>query len=124
MDREARRQYVIRTWAKIFAAGGIYLLVILLTPFRIPCPIRVLTGYQCPGCGVTRMLLSLLRLDFRQAFLDNAYVLCILPILIPWGIWRTKGYIDEDIPRFGKFETMLLIFLLAGAVVFAIIRNT
>ena len=123
MNREMRKRYVIRTWAEIAAIGGIYLLVILLTPLRIPCPIRFLTGFQCPGCGVTRMVLDLLKLDVRQAFRDNAFVLLILPVLVPWGIYRTKKYIEEDSQGYSIFELILLGILLAGAVLFGIIRN-
>ena len=123
MNREMRKRYVIRTWAEIAAIGGIYLLVILLTPLRIRCPIRFLTGFQCPGCGVTRMVLDLLKLDVRQAFRDNAFVLLILPVLVPWGIYRTKKYIEEDSPEYSIFELILLGILLAGAVLFGIIRN-
>ncbi len=32
------------------------------------CAVRRLTGYPCPGCGMTRAVLSALRLDFRAAF--------------------------------------------------------
>ena len=32
------------------------------------CPIRLVTGVSCAGCGMTRAWLSVLRLDLRQAF--------------------------------------------------------
>ncbi len=34
----------------------------------IGCPVRYATGISCPGCGMTRAWLSLLRLDFAGAF--------------------------------------------------------
>lgn len=34
----------------------------------VGCPIRLLTGISCAGCGMTRACLCALRLDFRQAF--------------------------------------------------------
>lgn len=33
----------------------------------IGCPIKFVTGISCPGCGMTRAWLSLLRLDFGAA---------------------------------------------------------
>ncbi|MCR5370934.1 MAG: DUF2752 domain-containing protein [Clostridium sp.] len=123
MDREQRKQYVIRTWTEILLIGLGYFLLVLFTPFRIPCPIRFLTGYQCPGCGVTRMVMALSRLDFRQAFLENAYVLCLLPVLIPWGIWRTKKYVEEGAQEFTAVEVVFLVLALASAIIFGIIRN-
>ena len=32
------------------------------------CPIKYLIGVPCPGCGLSRALAALLRLDFRTAF--------------------------------------------------------
>ena len=34
----------------------------------ITCPIKFLTGVSCPGCGMTRAVLSALRGDFKAAF--------------------------------------------------------
>ncbi len=36
--------------------------------FGITCPIKFLTGISCPGCGMTRAIISLLKLDFYKAF--------------------------------------------------------
>lgn len=48
-------------------------------PFR--CPVRWLTGLDCPGCGAQRMLHSLLRGDLREAWGHNAYLLAMLPVI-------------------------------------------
>lgn len=34
----------------------------------VTCPIKALTGISCPGCGMTRAWISLLRLNPRRAF--------------------------------------------------------
>lgn len=36
--------------------------------FKITCPIKMITGISCPGCGMTRAYLSLLRFDIAKAF--------------------------------------------------------
>lgn len=46
------------------------------------CPWHALTGLNCPGCGLTRLLESLLFGDFYQAFRYNP----LLFILLPFGI--------------------------------------
>lgn len=35
---------------------------------HIPCIYKTLFGIPCPGCGMTRAVLSALRLDFKSAF--------------------------------------------------------
>ncbi len=40
-----------------------------------PCPVLQLTGWQCPGCGSTRALYSLLHGDVATAFAMNPLLL-------------------------------------------------
>ena len=42
--------------------------------FSIPCMFYKLTNLYCPGCGITRMLFSLIKLDFYQSFRYNSIV--------------------------------------------------
>ena len=53
-----------KLWVSAAILAGVGLLYIL----QISCPIRALLGIPCPGCGMTRALLCLLRLDFAAAF--------------------------------------------------------
>lgn len=40
----------------------------VLYAFGVGCPIKLLTGISCAGCGMTRALISAVRLDFSAAF--------------------------------------------------------
>lgn len=42
--------------------------VFAYSKLSFPCLFRVLLHIDCPGCGMTRAYLSLLRLDFSAAF--------------------------------------------------------
>ena len=72
------------------AVGAGYALWVNLTHLSIPCPFHAITGLQCPGCGVTRMCLALLRLDVSGAWKANPVLLLLLPLLggcwaiVPW----------------------------------------
>lgn len=61
---------------------GLVLLGIAAVDLKVPCPFYALTGLFCPGCGTGRMLRSLLKLQFKQAFLYQPVVLCSLPIIV------------------------------------------
>ena len=56
------------------------------------CIFRALTGYDCIGCGVTRMFHALAHFDLLRAFAMNplAFVLtAISPFLIAWKVgWQ------------------------------------
>ncbi len=62
------RKKIIKIYAVILSIGLAYFLIIRLTGFSLPCFYLKTTGYQCPGCGATRMFMALFRLDFAAAF--------------------------------------------------------
>ena len=47
-------------------------MLVLIVVGYYRCPIYALLGVPCPTCGVTRAMLSLLRLDIRSYFKYNA----------------------------------------------------
>ncbi len=46
------------------------------------CPIKYLTGVPCPGCGLSRALAALLRLDFRTALRFHPMVFVLPPVVL------------------------------------------
>jgi hypothetical protein len=54
---------------------GVFFLV-----WGLPCPIKYLTGIACPGCGMTRALRAVVRLDFSAAFYYHPLWI-LLPVL-------------------------------------------
>lgn len=56
------------------------------TRFMPRCLFHELTGWQCPGCGSQRMLHALFHGNLREAWNYNAFLLCIIPLLIPM-VW-------------------------------------
>ncbi len=56
--------------------------------YFLPCPFRTLTGWWCPGCGLTRATHHLLRGDVMQALRFNLFVVAILLGLAgTWLAW-------------------------------------
>ena len=76
----------------LLSAAGIAFLGIYLSSFargglRIPCPLLLLTGRQCPACGMTRAAVSALRADFAAAFAHNA----LWPLGAAYLLWVWIG---------------------------------
>jgi len=59
------------------AVSGLY----ALTGFGFPCPLRTITGWDCPLCGGTRLGSSLLHGQVGQAFLYNPAVFVLMTVL-------------------------------------------
>ncbi|MGN1098594.1 MAG: DUF2752 domain-containing protein [Clostridia bacterium] len=73
----------------ILAAAG-FLAICALVGLLVGCPVKRFLGVPCPGCGMTRGCLALLRLDFSVAF--RWHPLCFLvPIFL-------VVYILKDLP--------------------------
>ncbi len=123
MDRKERTKIIVGIWLKVLLAGFAYLLVITFTGLRIPCWFYEMTGYQCPGCGVTRMAHALAHLRLREAYASNPYFFCLLPFFILYALYRSRKYIDGSGDQYSPAEKVLGGLVLAGAVIFGILRN-
>lgn len=56
----------------------IYLLISQKYGIEVNCIFSEITGLYCPGCGITRMFISLFNLDIYQAFRYNPLVFIYL----------------------------------------------
>lgn len=81
------------------------------------CPMVLITGLPCPGCGLTRAGVRLLRLDFAGAFQIHPF---IYPIVIYLGIFGWNRYIRKR--RMGGVLKVLLGIILIFMLLFYIWR--
>lgn len=116
------RKKKLRTLIIVLCAGIVYFIITQITSFRVPCPFYTLTGLLCPGCGVTRMIISLARLDFSAAFGYNPALMCLMPVwlagYIVYLIWKPeclsrKGWLFNA----GAYGTIALLLI------FGVVRN-
>ena len=82
-----------------------------------------LTGLDCPGCGVTRMCLALLRLDLSAAWSANPGMLVLSPLLLGLLSWRAVTYIRTGNRRFTRGETFLCWTLVVLFLLYGLLRN-
>jgi len=113
----------------VIAAGQALLIVggarITATFIEIDCPIRSLTGWQCPGCGSTRCVTALGSGDVPAAFrhnplLTSALVGSLIVALCGAGFPRSGNAIVSWVQRRKQPFTLLLITIIAAQTV---IRN-
>lgn len=86
---------------------------ILLTNhfFHTSCPIKLIFGLPCPGCGMSRACLSALSFHFIKAFKYHAFFIMI-PILAFVIIFKERPNINK-IYKSKIFWIILLILFIA-----------
>lgn len=105
----------------MLAAGLGYFVWIQITGLGIPCIFRTVTGWLCPGCGITTLILKLARLDMKGAFMANPFLMITSPLLIAEGIYAWYcGRKQRQLPKWNQYCLGLYIIAL---MLFGIIRN-
>ena len=109
-----KREYII--------IGGAFLLgVILMILFKVDCPWKKIFDIDCAGCGTTRMVVSLIQLDFYQAFRFNPFIFVLLVLCILYlGYILICKLLKKNYITIGK-KTFIVIVLLS--VIFMVFRN-
>ncbi len=125
MSAEQKKRFVqvMKPIAEVFGIGIAYIVFHEITGLAIPCPIKLITGKYCPGCGITRMLFALLRLDFQAAFLANRLLFFLLPLLVIYGMIKAVIYIGTGKNRQTLPEQIAVVFISIVTVAFWIMRN-
>lgn len=111
--------------APFLAAGGLLLAKNIYAEWVMPyvpmCPVRTLTGFLCPSCGLTHAVFALCRGDILEAAKQNAALLLGVALGLVWyaELWIRLFGGKKIIPRSGKFWLALLgIWML-----YAVVRN-
>lgn len=89
----------------------------------IPCPIHKITGLYCPGCGMTRMILSLFKLDFESAFRYNQLLFILFPFFIFLIINYIYSLIKEKEPIYKKINNKFWYVLIIILLIYGVLRN-
>lgn len=97
------------------------LILFLLFVLNIPvtCIFKSVTGISYPACGMTRAFISILHLNFLNAFLLNILsiplfiFICISVIIMIIEIFRNKfNYIPKLLNFLGKYWYIFIILLI------------
>ena len=113
------KQYLILTSLFI-----LYLIFYKITGYALFCPFYEITSLYCPGCGITRMFVSILTLDFYSAFRYNNMVFILLLLFILFYICKfislklnKKNFFTKPISN--KIWLSLLVVIL----LYGVLRN-
>ena len=97
----------------LYIIGILYLAIFIEYNIGIPCIFHELTGLYCPGCGATRAIAALIKLNFYQAIRYNLIIIVLLPLFIIYSLYQKK----EKIPKIVFYIISFIIIM------FGILRN-
>lgn len=120
-----RRSTVIAIWS-LLIAGAVYLFVFEpgKSGFFPPCVFRALTGFTCPGCGITRALHQALHGHLINAFTLNPLFFVLSPILLFGFLRYSVTVMRGRVLRHNVAPASLLYALFFAILSFWIFRNT
>lgn len=108
----------------LLGAGLFYAFICILAGHPlIPCLFHTVTGLYCPGCGVSRMCLSILSLDFASAFKANAAVFLLLPPGLVMALRMAVRYVRTGNTRPTQVQTCVFYVMVGVLLVFGVVRN-
>ena len=90
----------------------VILLIIYLVITKFTCMIKVITGFPCPSCGITRAYKSLLHLNFSEAWSYNPLYWFIPPVIL--------FILLSDKPLFNNAKIQLLFFIFVFTIIISI----
>ena len=115
-----------RAIAVIAGAGALHLGLGMAGITIWSCPIRAVTGLPCPGCGLTRATIELLRGDLTGSLQTHAFA----PLFIAGGVLMIVSLVLPERLRQGLFfalnqwevRTGLTSWVLFGLVIYWVVR--
>jgi hypothetical protein len=120
-----RRLSVVVIWCFLLVLSFyLYIFEPGKTGFFLLCPFRMLTGFQCPGCGSTRALHQLMHGHIINAFTLNPLFLISLPFLLFVLVRHTSFVMRGKTPRGNVLPASVIYAIFFIVLSFWILRNT
>lgn len=127
----------MRRFIPFFVIGFLYMVWLRCTGLGIPCPFRMVTGWKCPGCGISTMILCMTELDFAGAFQANPFLFVTWPLIVGEILFQrcfektvkemqagTQAKMQEKAEEeMQAINNSLLIAYLIALLIFGIARN-
>lgn len=100
---------------------GYYFIYTYAPKFTLKCIFYELTSLKCPGCGITKMLVSFLRFRFLEGIRYNVFLGVTFPFVL-W-IFVYSGYLYVVDKKNGRIFDVSCFIYVVLLLVWGIIRN-
>ena len=87
------------------------------------CPLKMMTGLDCPMCGATRAVHSLLRGDVVGAMDHNLLFVLLIPVVLYAFVAWTATRMGHPLPPVPITSRRVLVPLAVVMIAFTVVRN-
>jgi hypothetical protein len=90
------------------------------------CPVRLATGWDCPGCGSLRAVHALTEGELGTALSSNVVTVALLPLaVVLWVAWTRRAWRGGGAPVLGSSRRQLLagVAVATALLAFGLVRN-
>ncbi len=105
-------------------ASGLFLFISINLKLP-PCYVKALTGFDCPACGGTRMVINIAKLNFIKAFHYNPFMFLAFIYGILFFILLNISILNKKaIQIINKLYCLKMCYIwCTGLIIFTIVRN-
>lgn len=121
MNRRKRAIVVILIISALAVLASIIIFILPALNIEYICPTKEMFNIDCPGCGGTRMIRSLLHGDIYQAFRYNTLMFITLPMLCILILGQSIKYIKDG--QLSIWLDKVLLTYIVMLLVFGALRN-
>ena len=123
MDERSRLKKHLIAYLCVLALGAAYFIWITVTGIGIPCIFHLLTGWSCPGCGVTTLIMSVAAGRFDLARAANPFLFYTWPLIAGFVIYSEVKAIKGKKYKADKIVDILTFAYIGALLVFGVVRN-
>lgn len=97
----------------------------LLYNFFPPCPVKHVTGFDCPTCGTQRAAHLFLNGEFKAAFYQNPLIFIFTPYILLWVYLKLiQNPTEKELKIFNKlYGNKSLFVVIAIVLIYTVWRN-
>ena len=128
MNKKRRSALLLLILSNLAAIAVVFLYLFIISVYDREmtssiCSFQRVFHFYCPGCGGSRSLRALVRLDLVSSFICFPPLPLSLPILGYAEYLLARGIIDSDARRILKFKPWILIIPAAMIILNFLARN-
>ena len=125
MTMDSKQRLIKLTKEVAFVAGilAANAIIYAITGYGIPCVFKLVTGFKCPGCGMTHAYIELFKGNIHGAAEHNVLSITLMPILLLYLLYKGIVFVKIGSRKTKIWEYVLYAICFIVMLLFFLYRN-